>query len=150
MKYGFLLLVTFLVVSCSKENQYLNRLEGDWNIENLVRTEIHWDGTINVLSDETDAGEFSMVVSTLGDLTLDNLLDLTFSSVEHGQPFSAAVVIKVDEQAKRVIALGGDCIQCDLAYTIEENKPNRQVWSTFSADEANQLTYKLSFTLKRK
>ena len=68
--------------------------------------EIDWDGTVKVLTDETDAGEFSMVVATFDDLTLDNLLD--------------------------------------LAYTIEENKPNRQVWATYSVDEANQRTCKLT------
>lgn len=139
-----------LALSCTKEDRYLNRLEGDWNIDNLVRTEIDWDGTIKVLSDETDAGEFSMVVSTFDGLTLDNLLDLTFTYVENGQTFSGQEVIKVDENARRVIVLGGDCIQCDLAYTIEENKPNRQVWATYSADEANQRTFKLTFTLVKR
>lgn len=149
MKYLLLLLPILSLVSCSKEDRYLNRLEGDWNIESLVRLEISWDGTIEVLSDEKDAGTFSMVTSTLGNLELENLLDLTYSYVENGQTFSGQEVVKVDEDARRVILLGGDCIQCDLAYTIDENKPNRQVWSTYSNDEAKQFSYKLTFTLVR-
>jgi hypothetical protein len=147
MRYLLLLLPILFLVSCSKEDRYLNRLEGDWNIESLVRLEISWDGTIEVLSDERDAGTFSMVTSTFGNLELENLLDLTYTYVENGQTFSGQEVVKVDEGARRVIFLGGDCIQCDLAYTIDENKPNRQVWSTYSNDEAKQVSYKLTFTL---
>lgn len=149
MRYLLLLLPVLFLISCSKEDRYLNRLEGDWNVESLVRVEIQWDGTVKVLSDERDAGTFTMVTATFDDLTLDNLLDLSYSYVENGQTFSGQEVVKVDEHAKRVIFLGGDCIQCDLAYTIDENKPNRQVWSTYSNDEANQVSYKLTFTLVR-
>lgn len=143
----FLLLLTFW--SCKKEDMFLDRLEGTWNIDRLERHEIHPDGSVITLTDEKNVGTLSMKLATIDGLSLDNLKDFEFNYTENGNAVNQIGVLKVDEQAKRVIILGGDCIQCDIAYTVETNKKNEQVWSTFSYDQQSYLSYKLTYTLRR-
>ncbi|MCB0650636.1 MAG: hypothetical protein KDC85_05120 [Saprospiraceae bacterium] len=153
MKQRFIQISLFLLLltswSCKKEDMFLDRLEGTWNIDRLERYEIHPDGSAITLTDEKNVGTLSMKVATIDGLTLDNLKDFEFNYTENGNAVNQIGVLKVDEQAKRVIILGGDCIQCDIAYTVEINKKNEQVWSTFSYDQQSNLSYKLTYTLRR-
>ncbi|MBK8556346.1 MAG: hypothetical protein IPL65_11520 [Lewinellaceae bacterium] len=137
---AFLLLFT----ACkTKEDRYLDRLEGTWTIDRLERKEIHTDGSVTVLTDERSVGTLNMKVATLDNLELENLKDFIFDYTENGLQKYVEGVLKVDEQAKRVIVLGGTCIQCDLAYTVDVNKKGKQVWSTYSYDASTGNSYKL-------
>ena len=139
-----------LLSSCkNKEDRYLNRLDGTWAIDRLERKEIHSDGSVLVLTDERSVGTLSMQVATIDNVELDNLKDFVFDYTENGTPKHVEGTLKVDEQAKRVIVLGGVCIQCDLAYTVEENKRGKQVWSTFSYDAPNDRSFKLTYTMSK-
>ena len=146
LSLAFLLLLIF---SCRKEDIFLDRLDGTWNIDRLERYEIHEDGSVTTLTDEKNVGTLSMKVAEFNGQTLENLKDFTFDYTENGQPLMVEGVLKVDEQAKRVIILGGDCIQCDLAYTVEKNEKKKQVWTTFSYDQTNNVSYKLTYSMSK-
>jgi hypothetical protein len=137
--------------SCSKEDKTLDYLLGEFNVAHLERYEVHWDGKVVQLADETDAGTFNFEVATssAGSL-LESLRDVTYDFTENGQTTSGDLTLKVDEEAKRIIIFGGACIQCDLSYNIEENSRNRQIWATHTPDNANKLTYVLRLTLERR
>ena len=153
MPFAKITLVSLFVVfffSCkTKEDRYLDRLEGTWTIDRLERRQINADGTVEVLTDERSVGTLTMVVATYGDLDLESLKDFVFDYTENGQPVHVEGTLKVDEQAKRVIVLGGTCIQCDLAYTVEVNQKGKQVWSTFSYDSQNNRSFKLTYTMSK-
>ena len=79
-----------------------------------------------------------------------------FSYTANGSTASGtAVDFLIDDHAQRIIIINGKCsgiIDCDIAYTIEENSKKRQVWSIYSLQQqglSTDFVYKKKFVLEK-
>jgi len=112
-----------------KQQRYLQRLEGRWNLVTETITIINPDGTVNFESEDFDVGEFALTNEDGLDYFLNYTLTLADGTVEAGpNPFQN------DEQNKRVIFYNYFCLDefdCDLVATVEEDKSSRQVWNWY-------------------
>ncbi|MEL7531582.1 MAG: hypothetical protein AAFN10_09755, partial [Bacteroidota bacterium] len=124
------ILLGLLSSSCrDKQQRYLQRLEGKWNLVSETITIINPDGTVNFESEEFDVGELALTNEDGLDYFLQYSLTLNDGTVLAG-PNS----FQNDEQNKRIIFYNYFCpdiLDCDLVATVEENKSGRQVWNWY-------------------
>ena len=148
-----ILLLSLLFSACkSEQRRFNNRMEGTWNIANETIVQIMPDGSTQVTSDTDNAGTLIIEEDDfeLGKVFMNYSLSLTTSNFNWTQePF------KTDEERKRVFLYYFYCedlFGCDMIATIEEDKPNRQVWNFFRQDgSVNGVTVhrKVTWTLEK-
>jgi hypothetical protein len=150
MKKIFPLLVLSILIlfaGCQKDDKLEKRLEGNWNIAHYENIKIFNDGTTEVVAEADDAGYFLFYRDP------SNLPVFDFEYTAGGNTQSgSSVYYMIDDHAKRVIIIGGTCIGCDLAYTIDENTSKRQVWSIYSLQQqglSTDFVYKKKFVLEK-
>jgi hypothetical protein len=109
--------------------RFRHRMEGSWNIARETVILINPDGTTDLLVDDEDAGTLLLSEDALSDKFLIYTLRLNRSNFQW-----APNSMKCDEERKRVMFYFfycGDIFGCDMNATIEEDMPDRQVWSFF-------------------
>lgn len=145
MKKTISLLLSSLVIlftGCQKDKQLEKHLEGTWNISHYENIKIFNDGTIETIAESENAGTFTFYKDA------DDLLVFDFSYTANGTTQSGeGVDFIIDDHAKRLIIVGGLCIGCDKAYTIEENSAKHQVWSIY---ELHQQGLSTDYVFKKK
>ncbi|MEM6343739.1 MAG: hypothetical protein AAF927_07655 [Bacteroidota bacterium] len=112
-----------------KQQRYLQRLEGKWNLASETVTIINPDGTVNFESEEFDVGELSLT----NEQGLDFFLEYTLT-LNDGTVLAGPLPFQNDEQNKRIIFYNYFCsdpFDCDLVATVEEDKSSRQVWNWY-------------------
>ncbi len=146
----FILSLALLFSGCQKDDQLEKRLEGNWNIAHYENIKIFNDGTTEMVAEADDAGYFMFYKDVL------DLMIFDFSYTANGTTASGSGVnFLIDDHAQRIIIINGKCsgiIDCDLAYTIEENTSNRQVWSIYSLQQqglSTDFVYKKKFVLEK-
>lgn len=148
--FALLSLTLFLGFSgCKQADEKLeDRLDGLWNITHYENVKIYNDGTVEVVAEANDAGFFNFY-RDYADLTV-----FDFEYTANGNTNSGnGLYYSIDDHAQRFIVYGSGCvIGCDIAYTIEENKKNRQVWSTYDLQQqglSTDFVYKKKFVLEK-
>jgi hypothetical protein len=147
--FTILSLTLFLGFSgCKQADEKLeDRLDGLWNITHYENIKIFNDGTVEVVAEADNAGFFSFYRDYL-DLSIFDFEYTANGSTNSG----SGLYYMIDDHAKRFIIIGGECIGCDISYTIEENKKNKQVWSTYDLEQqglSTDFVYKKTFVLER-
>lgn len=124
------LFLGLLLSSCQdKQQRYLQRLEGRWNLVSETISIINIDGTVNFESEEFDVGELALTNEKGLDFFLSYTLTLADGTIAAGPN-----EFQNDEQNKRVLFYNYFCtddLDCDLVATVEEDKANRQVWNWY-------------------
>jgi hypothetical protein len=148
--FTFISLVLVLGFSgCKQADEKLeDRLDGLWNITHYENVKIFNDGTVEVVAETDNAGYFNFYRDYL-DLTVFDFEYTANGSTNSG----TGLYYSIDDHAQRFIIINGNCvIGCDISYTIEENKKNRQVWSTYDLEQqglSTDFVYKQTFVLER-
>ena len=146
----FILSLALLFTGCQKDDKLEKRLEGNWNIAHYENIKIFNDGTTEMVAEADDAGYFTFYKDVL------DLMVFDFSYTANGTTSSGTGVnFLIDDHAQRIIIINGKCsgiIDCDIAYTIEENTSKRQVWSIYSLQQqtlSTDFVYKKKFVLEK-
>lgn len=108
------------------------RLMGEWNVERTERMRIFPDGSVVHFEDISNAGSLT-VMEANPPATFLREYAFTCTNFE-GITFSLGGNMIFDEDGSRAIwlnALCSDPFECDLVWTLEENKRNKQVWSAY-------------------
>ena len=133
-----LVLIALSVAGCRRpEIKMAKRMMGEWKIERSERLRIYEDGSTWHFEDIENAGTLT-VTEAVPEATF--IRSYSFQSVNfEGDAFSLGGDMWIDEDATRAIwkyALCEGLFECDLVWTIEENKRNKQVWSAYGNQDA--------------
>jgi len=136
MRFLFSIALLGLLLSCNKEKKLLNRLnDHTWNIDQSIRSVIDQDGNETIFEDGQNAGTISIYDDPLG---FDGLKEAHFIYTNYlGQTSDFIATFYVNEDATRVGFAGALCnspFECDLLFTVSENKKKSQVWTAYGSD----------------
>jgi hypothetical protein len=128
-----LIMFTVLFAGCKKKQyKYIDDLEGEWTITHSERVMIYPDGTQDVYEDIDNAGTMSVYEANP---PAETFKDFTFSYTNfQGVPVGISSSVYVDEDATRVgfsQVLCSSPFECDIVWTIEVDKKNKQVWAAY-------------------
>lgn len=132
-KYILLFLSVIFFVACKDDKfTYPDKLDGEWTIERSERMLIHQDGSVEVFEDIENAGKIDIFepsppAETLKEFTMDYTNFL-------GEQVFLNSLLYTDEVSSRVMMSKVLCdspFECDIVWTVDTNKKNKQVWSTY-------------------
>ena len=122
-----------VLVSCNKEERLMKRLEGNWRIDKSVKTIHYADGHEEVIEDISDAGKL-----ILSEGSSDNEKQYDFLYIDKNlDTMRSYNVLVTDEYNNRMImtdAYTDTTGAKNIVWTIEKEKKNKQVWSTYGVD----------------
>ena len=132
-KWFFLLLLPLLLWQCKEEKaKYVDQLDGEWNIERSERMHIREDGSLEYFEDIENAGRIEIFEATPPAVTLKEFT-MEYTNFE-GTPVFLNSLLYTDEGSTRVMMSKVLCdspFECDIVWTVETNKKNRQVWAAY-------------------
>ncbi|MCG8574094.1 MAG: hypothetical protein MI810_04360 [Flavobacteriales bacterium] len=137
----FFFLVIFIgltasFVGCRKDKRFLNRLENtEWEITTSKRWIIYNDGTTEIFEDLTNAGTIYITEDPLGSEILKEVRMVYTNYLGGTSDFTT--LLYTDDLHTRVgmsQVLCNDPFECDLVWTVDVNKRNKQVWSAYGSD----------------
>ena len=123
----------FTLTSCNRDEKLMKRLEGNWNIENSIITYHFADGTEQVVEDLNNTGR--LVISE-GASDLEKNYDFFYINSQL-DTIKAKDLLVTDEYRSRMMmmnALVDSTGNKPIVWTIEKQKRNKQVWSTYGVD----------------
>jgi hypothetical protein len=147
------LLSLLLVSSCNPQRQFINRMEGVWNIAQEEIVLINPAGSTDPVSSGTDIGVLTLEAGDFIDQSAGSLyytLELTNSNFSWRD-----LSFKTDPERKRVFFYNfycDDLFGCDMIATIIEDKPNQQVYSFIrraGSTNGGSIHRKTTWTLER-
>lgn len=133
---ALLLPAAILLSNCNKEKKVMKRLEGNWSIETSERSIMYPDGSTAEYENVSNAGTLVIYKDPNGTSDESMLYDFTYVS-SNGDTLKASNVLVTDEKKNRIImqkALNDSTFHCDLSWTIEKTKKNKQIWSIYGVD----------------
>jgi len=122
-----------LLNGCRKiEFKYPDRLEGEWKIVKSERAIINQDGSLDYFENLENSGNLSVFEA---DPPAETFKEFIFNFTNYlGDSGSFRSFIYTDEGGSRIFfsqVLCNSPFECDLVWTVEENKRNRQVWAAY-------------------
>ena len=135
-KFGILILVSALtMMSCNKQKRTMKGLVGNWNIEQSERMTINTGGSESVYEDISSCGD--VVISDIHeDSTTVKNIDFTYYAA-NGDTMKYTGKLYTDDKNKRIVfknALCDTTSGCDLIWTVDKSKKNKQIWSAYGID----------------
>lgn len=135
-KFGIILLAAALtIMSCNKQKRKMKGLVGNWTIEQSERMIINSGGSEQTVEDISNSGD--MVVSDIHeDSTTVKNVDFTYVS-SMGDTLKFVGKLYTDDKNKRIVfknALCDSTSGCDLIWTVDKSKKNKQIWSAYGVD----------------
>lgn len=127
------LALVLLLTNCNKEKKLMERLEGNWSIEASEKILYRTDGTTEAMETISNAGK--LVISG-GSSDEIKQYDLFYVGVL-GDTIQVKNELVTDEYNTRMIMLSGYADSTgnkNLVWTIEKEKKNKQVWTTYGVD----------------
>ena len=122
-----------VMISCNKEERLMKRLEGNWKIESSVKKIIYADGHEEIIEEISDCGKL-----VLSESSADNMKQYDFLYVDKNQDTTKSYNLLVtDEYNNRMVmtdAYTDTTGSRNIVWTIEKEKKNKQVWSTYGVD----------------
>ncbi len=136
-KYLVTLAMVLLLAGCKKiEFKYPKQLMGDWTIVHSERAIINSDGTLDFFEDKKNAGNLKVYEPNPSAETFKEF-EFTYTNF-NGQGAFFHSYIYTDEGGTRIFfskILCDSPFECDLVWTVEENKKNRQVWAAYGTSD---------------
>lgn len=122
-----------LWTACNKEEQLMKRLEGNWRIESSIKTIHYSDGREEIMEELNDAGKF-----IIAEGASDNEKQYDFFFVDSNMDtMKSQNQLVTDEYNNRMVmvnAYSDTTGSKNIVWTIEKEKKNKQVWSTYGVD----------------
>lgn len=133
----FILAGFIVLTSCNKEKKLIKRLNDEtWNIVHSERAILDENGGKTVFEDLNNAGSITFRDDPSG---LPGLKQTDFEYTNYlGQSSIFTTTFYANEDGTRVGFAGVLCsspFECDLVFTVDENKSKRQVWSAYGSDD---------------
>lgn len=134
-----------VLCGCTREDEITAALDGTWTIRNYDRTLIHASGQVDSLLHEENVGSWTFSQDAFtGDVSRYYVFAYNGSQgVQSQQGY-----VQIAEGGQRFILIGGTCIGCDDAYTIDAFSPSSMTLSTYST-QSDTLIYKLQMELQK-
>lgn len=138
MKKLIILLFSFSLIffACNKEKKLMKNLTGNWVIDRSERTLIYPGGSDELIEDIENAGE--LIIYEDPNNASEETRKFTFMYVSNAlDTIQAEGNLLSDEKNKRIIfknALCDSSSSCDLVWTIDKSKDNKQVWFVYGVD----------------
>jgi len=135
-KFGILILAAALtMMSCNKQKRKMKGLVGNWTIEQSERMTITSGGSEMTDEDISNCGD--MVISDIHeDSTTVKNVDFTYYA-SNGDTLDFVGKLYTDDKNKRIVfknALCDSTVGCDLIWTVDKSKKNKQIWSAYGVD----------------
>lgn len=160
---GIFCLLSIILFDCGRDEfTYPKKLDGDWKIAKSERWIIFNDGSTEKFEDLTDAGTLQIFEPNPTAETLKEFI-FTYTNFKN-EEVEIQSLLKTDEDSKRIFfskVLCDSPFECDIVWTVDENKKNSQVWSAYgnqdnffySSDRYNPSNdthhYKWTITLEK-
>ena len=135
-RFGLILLVcTVAIFSCNKQKRKMKGLVGNWTIEQSERMVITAGGSESTYEDLANCGD--LVVSDIHEdsTTVKNFTFTYYGS--DGDTIKVTNKLYTDDKNKRIVfknALCDSTVGCDLIWTVDKSKKNKQIWSAYGVD----------------
>lgn len=126
-------LAAFATTACKKDEKLMERMEGNWTIVSSVKTIRYADGSESVFEDLSNTGQ---LVISKGSLDLEKNYDFFYID-RFLDTMQAKDILVTDEYRNRMVMVNGYADSTGLkniVWTIEKQKRNKQVWSTYGVD----------------
>ncbi len=124
----------FTLTSCNRDEKLMKRMEGNWNIESSVITYHYANGTEQVIEDLSNTGR---LVITEGNSDIEKKYDFFYINSQL-DTIQANNQLVTDEYRSRMVMTDAliDTVNGNkpIVWTIEKQKRNKQVWTTFGVD----------------
>lgn len=122
------------LASCSRDEQLMKRMEGNWNIESSVVTYHLANGSEQEVENLSNTGR--LVISE-GPSDLEKNYDFFYINSQL-DTIAAKDVLVTDESRNRMVMLNAlsdtTTTKKPITWTITKQKRNKQVWSTYGVD----------------
>lgn len=122
-----------LFSSCNRDEALMKRMEGNWIISSSVITYYGADGSEQVVEDLSNTGR--LVISD-GSSDLEKNYDFFYINTQL-DTIQAKDILVTDEYRNRMVmmnAISDSTGKKPIVWTIEKQKRNKQVWSTYGVD----------------
>lgn len=133
---GLLLVaVAFVFASCNKQKRTMKGLTGNWNIEQSDKKQILSSGSENTIESISNCGD--LVIS---DISKDSseVKNYAFTFIDSaGDTIKVSNKLYTDDKNRRIIfknALCDSTPECDLIWTVDKSKRNKQIWTAYGID----------------
>lgn len=124
----------FTLTSCNRDEKLMKRMEGNWTIEESVITYHYAAGGEEVIEQLSNTGR---LVITEGNSDLEKSYDFFYINSQL-DTIQANNQLVTDEYRSRMIMTDAliDTVNGNkpIVWTIEKQKRNKQVWSTYGVD----------------
>ncbi len=135
-KIGIILLAAALtIMSCNKQKRKMKGLVGNWTIEQSERMVITTGGSEDVYEDISNCGD--IVISDIHEDST-TVKNFTFTYIDaNGDTLKVTNKLYTDDKNKRIVfknALCDTTVGCDLIWTVDKSKKNKQIWSAYGID----------------
>lgn len=123
----------FVLASCSRDELLMKRMEGNWTVDQSIITYHFASGGEQVIEDLSNTGR---LVITEGSSDLEKKYDFFYINSQL-DTIKAADMLVTDEYRNRMVmmnALVDSSGSKPIVWTIEKQKRNKQVWSTYGVD----------------
>ena len=136
-QYFFGLAILAAFVGCQPDEfDYPDDLKGEWRIVRSERMGILPDGTIDKFEDLDNAGTLNIFEATPSAESFKEFM-MTYTNYQ-GTLVNLHSDLYTDEDKRRIgfsQVLCNSPFQCDIIWTVDENKKNKQVWSTYGTED---------------
>lgn len=119
--------------SCHRDEMLMNRMEGNWTVDESIITYHFASGGEQVIETTSNSGR---LVITEGSSDLEKNYDFFYVN-QQGDTISAKSLMTTDEYRTRMVmmnALVDSTGSRPIVWSIEKQKRNKQVWSTYGVD----------------
>lgn len=131
----FIIAVAFTFAACNKQKRTMKGLTGNWTIEQSDKKEITTSGSENTLESIQNCGD--LVISDYNkDSTTIKKYTFTYYG-SNGDTIRVTDLLYTDDKNKRIIfkhALCDSTPECDLIWTVDKAKKNKQTWTAYGVD----------------
>lgn len=124
------------MIACKGDKfKFPDRLDGSWKIVKSERWAILADGTTDQFEDLSDAGSMQIYEPSPPAETLKEFL-FTYTNFQ-GDQVQFNSLLYTDVASSRVMmsqVLCNSPFECDIVWTVDVNKKNKQVWSVYGTE----------------
>ena len=127
-------LVSAALAGCKKDEKLMERMEGNWTIESSVKKIHYANGTEQTIEELSGTG---MLVITAGSSDLEKNYDFMYIDGQADTMQSRNILV-TDEYRSRMVmvnAYADSSGSHNIVWTIEKQKKNKQVWSTYGVND---------------
>lgn len=121
------------LAGCNKDEKLMERMEGNWTIENSVMKIHYVDGSESTVEDLSNTGR---LIISAGSNDLEKNYDFFYINSQL-DTMQAKDILVTDEYRSRMVMVNGYTDTTggkNIVWTIEKQKKNKQVWSTYGVD----------------